>query len=304
MGTMLGTAALAVVLCSAPSSAATIRSAATSALPTRTAPLVLNAQNWAGYAAESNFFNPQNDSVTAVSGSWIVPAATPSANPAANANGQLSDCVQWVGIDGVTSDTVEQVGTESYMYNGVAGYDAWFEMYPAGLTPVISVSPGDSITASVQYGLPSSSFPNQFQLSLTDNTSGANFTLYEPDTSPALRTSAEWIVEAPSDYQGILPLPTFGSAAFSNAQATIGSTTGAINNPAWQLAQVNMSDPAWNDAMTPSDITTVGSGPSASSSFTVTQAPEPSTLVILASAVAVVGLRASARQRRIPVAND
>jgi hypothetical protein len=169
---------------------------------------------------------------------------------------------------------------------------------------VISVSPGDSITASVQYGLPSSSFPNQFQLSLTDNTSGANFTLYEPDTSPALRTSAEWIVEAPSDYQGILPLPTFGSAAFSNAQATIGSTTGAINNPAWQLAQVNMSDPAWNDAMTPSDITTVGSGPSASSSFTVTQAPEPSTLVILASAVAVVGLRASARQRRIPVAND
>jgi len=57
-----------------------------------------------------------------------------------------------------------------------------------------------------------------------------------------------------------------------------------------------------NDTMNPTVLTTVGSGASATSSFTVIQeTPEPSTLVLLASAAAILSLRAfAARQRRHP----
>ena len=78
----------------------------------------------------------------------------------------------------------------------------------------------------------------------------------------------------------------------------IGSTTGAIDDPTWQTMEINMNNPAWGDAMNPSDIATVGSGAAATSSFTVFQAPEPSALVSLAAGVAVLALCALATRRR------
>ena len=140
----------------------------------------------------------------------------------------------------------------------------------------------------MQYGLPGS--PDQFQLTLTDNTNGQSYTTLQTSSasSPALRTSAEWVVEAPTPLSGsprFLPLPTFGSVTFTDAQATIGSTSGAIDDPAWQATEINMEDdnsPKWIDAMNASALTTTGTGDSASSSFTVTQTPEPSTFACLA----------------------
>ena len=298
-------AALSVVFSSAPLSAGTISFSPASAPPVQMDPLHYTAANWAGYAAETSFSGPQSNSVTAVSGSWIVPAITPSANPAANVPGQESNCVVWVGIDGFNTkqfpnNTVEQVGTECYILNGAVTYDGWIEMYPNGMFDnLLTVSPGDSVTASVQYNLPS--YPNQFLLSLTDNTTHQGFAYAESAVagSPPLRSSAEWIVEAPSE-GSVLPLPTFGSTGFTGAQATIDGITGAINDPSWQVADIDMSDPPWNDAMTPSALTTVGSGATASSSFTVTQAPEPSTLVLLASALAVLCLPGLFRNNRVP----
>jgi len=247
-------------------------------------PQMVTVKNWAGYVAETNLSIPQNNSVTGVSGSWVVPAVTPSPWLAANATDQQSECAVWVGIDGwFGSNTVEQIGTESYIFNGATYYDAFYEMYPDSMKAIynVRVSPGDSITASVQYGLASD--PNQFQLMLTDNTSGQTFTTYKSNTS-ALRASAEWIAEAPSSGSKIYPLPTFGSVPFTDAQATFAST-GAIDDPSWQAAEVNMrndSSPNWVDSMSASALTTVGSGESASSSFTVVQTPEPSTLACLA----------------------
>src|SRR5207249_3042592 len=46
--------------------------------------------------------------------------------------------------------------------------------------------------------------------------------------------------EAPSSIGGVLPLANFGTVNFSNASATINGTTGAIDNPAWQNASINM----------------------------------------------------------------
>ena len=55
--------------------------------PVKMGPLPYTATNWGGYAAESNFSSPVSNSVTAVSGSWIVPPVTATAN----SNGQYAD---------------------------------------------------------------------------------------------------------------------------------------------------------------------------------------------------------------------
>jgi hypothetical protein len=137
---------------------------------------------------------------------------------------------------------------------------------------------------------------NQFQLSITDNTNGKSYTNYQTDSSAEMAT-AEWIAEAPTG-TSILPLPTFGSVPFLDDWATINSTTGAIDDPSWNVTQVNMYNPAWGDEMTPTDLTDVGSGTAAESNFTVIQSPEPSTLACLASAATVLALRVIAARRR------
>src|SRR5262249_49550017 len=116
--------------------------------------------SWSGYAAEANLSQPQADSVSFVTGSWIVPTVTgPSSG--------TTDSAVWVGIDGFsygnhTNNTVEQIGTDQEVINGTAVYFAWWEMYSINgpdkpgrgvQAPINSMTilPGDSITASVQY---------------------------------------------------------------------------------------------------------------------------------------------------------
>ncbi len=186
------------------------------ATPAQAGPLLFTAKNWAGYVAEVNFGSPVSNTVTSVSGAWTVPGVTPSIWPAANVSGQQASCVTWVGIDGFSNNTVEQIGIESNIENGLASYYAWYEMYPNGLTliPSMSVSPGDSITASVQYSPPG--YANEFQLSISDSTNGQTYTTYQTNSS-ALRSSAEWIIEAPTITGSFAPLPTFGSVTFTGA---------------------------------------------------------------------------------------
>ena len=138
----------------------------------------------------------------------------------------------------------------------------------------------------MQYGVLTN--PNQFQLSITDNTSNQTYTTYKT-LATALRSSAEWIAEAPTA-GGIVPLPEFGSVPFTSSWATIDSTTGAIDDPSWQVTQVNMYNPTWGDSMSPSATADVGSGTSAQSSFTVYQTPESSTTAGSASAAAALAL--------------
>jgi Peptidase A4 family len=80
------------------------------------------SSNWSGYVAETNLNDPQTDSVTAVSGSWVVPTVT-------GVSGTSSYSCAWVGIDGwtyplETGGTVEQIGTEQNFINGVPTYYA------------------------------------------------------------------------------------------------------------------------------------------------------------------------------------
>ena len=193
------------------------------------------SSNWSGYAAATSLTNPQADSVTAVSGTWTQPTVTASGNSTAYAS-------VWVGIDGYSSNSVEQIGTDSDIVNGKATYYAWYEMYPADAVNITSmtISAGNSITASVEY-LTSGAHSGQFELTITDTSrTNDSFTIYATDAQ-AQRSSAEWVVEAPSSNDGVLPLANFGSVAFTSASATINGKTGAIDSSNWQETAITMA---------------------------------------------------------------
>ena len=56
----------------------------------------------------------------------------------------------WVGLDGWGNSTVEQVGIDTEVQNGVDSYYAWYEMFPAPTQVyALAASPGDNIQVSV-----------------------------------------------------------------------------------------------------------------------------------------------------------
>jgi hypothetical protein len=171
-----------------------------------------NSTNWSGYAVAG----PSVSNVTDVVGSWVVPAAGPSScSPAYSA--------AWVGIDGDTDGTVEQLGTEQdWSTSGGPSYYAWWEMYPKGsyyIGQVVNgkfqpynISPGDTITAEVHY-----QGNGSFMLRMSSSQGWSWSTTQQ--SKRAQRLSAEWIMEAPWS-GGVLPLANFGSVGFNNCSAT------------------------------------------------------------------------------------
>jgi len=62
-----------------------------------------------------------------------------------------------------------------------------------------------------------------WQIAFKNNTSGQSYQTTVNYTSS--QSSAEWIEEAPSDPNGIVPLDNFGSVSFSSASATVNGRT-------------------------------------------------------------------------------
>jgi hypothetical protein len=155
--------------------------------------------NWSGYAVTGT------GPYTSVSATWTQPAVECQDTPSGFS-------AFWAGLDGDTSRTVEQTGTEANCINGTASYAAWYEMYPK--RPVNypdTVRPGDSVTATV-----TSSGRGHFLLTLTDTTRGWSHTAAKRRGSARL-ASAEVIAEAPSSHRRVLPLADFGAIGFGNA---------------------------------------------------------------------------------------
>jgi hypothetical protein len=186
------------------------------------APVTNTSSNWSGYAVTG-----AAGSVSYVAGTWTVPTVSTKTS---------GYSAVWVGIDGYNSSSVEQLGTGEDVSGGRATYYAWYEMYPAGSVTISSmtVKPGDVMTASVTYD----PVAKDFVLAMTDVTQSENFsiTMAAPN---AARSSAEWVVEAPSSGSGILPLANYGTVTFSNAYASIAGTTAQIDN--WQSYAINMT---------------------------------------------------------------
>jgi hypothetical protein len=189
------------------------------------------ASNWGGYVVETSLASPQKGSVNAVNGSWRIPTVTRSASP------ETYSAI-WVGIDGDSDNTVEQLGTEQdWTPAGQTNY-VWFEMYPHRSYTITGfpIEPGDTFSASVNYA-----GGNLFILSITNLTKGVAYTVPPKYTKMnASRESAEWIVEPPFA-GGVLPLADFGTVSFSSCSATVNGVTGAIDNPAWQYDPITMA---------------------------------------------------------------
>jgi hypothetical protein len=166
------------------------------------------SSNWSGYAA----FNGR---YTSVSASWK--------QPTASCTSQTTYSSFWVGLDGYSSNTVEQTGTSADCSGGVPKYYAWYEMYPK--FPVnlsLAVRAGDTMSGSV-----TTNGSGQFTLTIRDVTTGASFSTVQTSKKARL-SSAEAIAEAPSGSGGVLPLTNFGTASFSSVTVN-GSAIGSFN---------------------------------------------------------------------------
>jgi hypothetical protein len=157
------------------------------------------SSNWSGYDVTGARF-------TSVSASWTEPTVT--------CTGGNTYSSFWVGLDGDTSNTVEQTGTDADCSGATPQYYAWYEMYPkfpVNLTK--PVKPGDSLSASVV-----TDGAGNFTLSISDATQKWSY-----QTTAKLKNanlaSAEVIAEAPSSRGGVLGLANFGTVNFTNATA-------------------------------------------------------------------------------------
>jgi len=167
------------------------------------------SQNWSGYAAHGKKY-------TKISSSWV--------QPTAHCTSARTFSSFWVGLDGYSSKTVEQTGSEADCSGGSPRYFGWYEMFPAFPVNFANpVHPGDHFTGSVTFNGGSS-----YTLVLKDTTAGWSHTVHK-SLKGAANSSAEVIAEAPSSDTGqILPLTNFGTIKFSNA-AVDGSAMGNAN---------------------------------------------------------------------------
>ena len=168
---------------------------------------MVTSTNWSGYAITGS-----KNSVTEAKGSWIVPSVNCTVTPTAYS-------AFWIGIDGYTSNTVEQVGTDSDCQSGSPQYYAWFEFYPhlSFTLNNFPVRPNDLLSAEVQAGN-----KGAFTVSISNVTTGQSFSTTTKMPS-AHQTSAEWIIEAPSSGK-VLPLADFASVSFENCSYTAGNS--------------------------------------------------------------------------------
>jgi hypothetical protein len=157
--------------------------------------------NWSGYAVTGG-----TGAFSSVSASWTEPTAT------CTSRRQAQYAAFWVGLDGYSSSSVEQTGTDSDCSGTTPEYYGWYEMYPAN--PVYfsnPMSPGDHISASVTF-----SGTSTYTLVLKDTTKGWTQTITK-NQSGLSRSSAEVITEAPSSNTGVLPLANFGTINYTGS---------------------------------------------------------------------------------------
>jgi hypothetical protein len=174
---------------------------------------VSDSTNWSGYAVTGSSF-------TTAKASWTVPTVNCTTTP--NTYSSF-----WVGLDGWTSSTVEQTGTDSDCDGKSPSYYAWYEFYPAGsvLISSVAVSPGNHISATVSYS------GSEFTTTITNETTGKSFSK-SGKVSGAKRSSAEWIAEAPccTNAGGILPLSDFGTVDFGDDYTGVTGTNDATDS--------------------------------------------------------------------------
>lgn len=191
------------------------------------------SSNWAGYVAVPA--SAAGASFSSVSGSWTEPIAGCAAR-------RETYSAVWVGLggDSESAQALEQIGTDADCgRSGKASYSTWYELVPsAPVNLKLVVRPGDEMTASVTVRA------HDVTLRLRDLSTGKRYSVTR--RAPQIdRTSAEWIVEAPSvcmssDSCSTLPLTDFADVTFSSATATAQGHNGEIGDPTWSSSALEL----------------------------------------------------------------
>jgi hypothetical protein len=208
----------------------------------------VESTNWSGYADTGSGFS-------SVSAHWTEP--TPSCSSGGRRS-STSLAAFWVGIDGYSSDSVEQDGTLIECYEGGTYEYTWWEIYPVNDVQVVgeSLAAGDAITATVTRS------GDSYTLSVTDSTHTADSFSTTQTYSGAADSSAEWIAEAPSSSSGVYPLAKFSTWTDASSTVAAGSTSGVISS--FPYDEILMITSSGEDEATPSALNSSGNG------FTVT----------------------------------
>ncbi|MFI1184470.1 G1 family glutamic endopeptidase [Streptomyces sp. NPDC020799] len=165
-----------------------------------------NGYNWSGYVAGGRPF-------TTASVTWTVPDIACSS--------EGDSVAEWVGLDGWSDDTVEQIGIQESCESGTPTFDNWYEFYPE--PPVYfhdRVQPGDIVHATAHHVSGTT-----YELTLTDETQKWTRTK-KADNWTAANSSAEVIVESNHRL-----FPRFRQIDFTKARfdGAAPGTVGAIN---------------------------------------------------------------------------
>jgi hypothetical protein len=195
--------------------------------------------NWSGYATTRTTVS---DKFKRIAGSWTQPAGQCS-------HGSSTYSAIWVGLGGFErgAQALEQTGSEvDCTPSGEAVYSAWYELVPAGPVALrLAIHAGDQLSASVVV------HGREVVMQVKDVTTGKTQTVVRrmSDPKPDL-TSAEWIVEAPSECSSTdvcrtLPLTNFGAVTFANASATTAQDHRTpIANAGYEVTALELRDSA------------------------------------------------------------
>ncbi|WP_425806453.1 G1 family glutamic endopeptidase [Desulfitobacterium sp. Sab5] len=166
--------------------------------------------NWGGYIATPT----SGQGYTRVSGSWTVPTIT-----ATQANALAA---QWIGLGGVSTSDLLQIGTIESIENGQPKAELFWEKLPDAAQSIVTVPIGSTVTASIA---PEDSTDTVWNLTYTVNipdgqtqTNTIKVTL-EAAYAQEIGTSAEWISEDPSNQKNQLyPLANMGIVKYNSAR--------------------------------------------------------------------------------------
>lgn len=175
--------------------------------------------------------------------------------PTVSGNGTSTSAdATWIGIGGVTTSDLIQVGTQDTVSStGQVSTSGFYEMLPNVSQPVpgVTVSAGDSMSASLV-----ETSPGEWTITLTDLTNSETFTDHVSYSST--NSSAEWIEEDPSYASGqLVPFDNFGTVDFSTGITTVNGTSLSIYKAGGDEIIMEQSG---QDVATPSALDTSGEG--------------------------------------------
>jgi hypothetical protein len=185
----------------------------------------VGSQNWAGYAVGRSGLK-----FKAIKAHFYVPFLNCGVSPGPTFSSH------WVGLDGFSSNTVEQDGIEADCQGSTEAVFAWREVFPHPEQPFFSlkIRPGDSITASVKFR------SGKYKMEVKDNTTGHHRTVRQACAgSVCHRSSAEVISEAPTVNGSQSNLADYGAQSYAGISIkAAGGRTGGIRSPHWGRVRI------------------------------------------------------------------